>query len=362
MPKKILIINPFGIGDVLFSTVVISAIKQKDPGSHIGYICNIRTNEILQTNPDVSEVFVFERDEYRSLWKERRIECVKRFFNFWSKIRKEKFDIAIDLSLGKEYAFLCWLIGIKERRGFNYKGRGRFLTHKIAFDGFNDKPVAEYYLSLIPGVEHTIARGTWHHSTVLVSTDKDRVCIDGFLRRNEVKEDDLLVGVAPGGGVSFGKKDQRRRRWSASKFSEVADRVVEKFNAKIVLISGPEEENLVREIAGYMKEKSLVAPKTSIREMAALCKRCRMVICSEGGPLHIASSQGVNTLSIFGPVDEKVYGPYPPSDKNIVIKSNIECRPCYKRFKIPKCNNRQCLEDVSVDTVFERIINSLTSA
>ncbi len=137
-------------------------------------------------------------------------------------------------------------------------------------------------------------------------------------------------------------------------------KIIEKFNAKVVLIWGPGEEKLVQEIATLMKQKPLIAPGTKIREMAELCKRCRLVICSEGGPLHIANSQGINTISIFGPVDEKVYGPYPKSEKNIVITSNADCRPCYKKFKLPDCEHKKCLEDISVDNVFDTILNKVT--
>ena len=151
--------------------------------------------------------------------------------------------------------------------------------------------------------------------------------------------------------MSFGQKKQDRRRWPAKKFAELADKI----NAKIVLIWGPGEESLVKEIASLMKQKPLIAPATKIREMAELCKRCELVICSEGGPLHIANSQGVKTISIFGPVDEKVYGPYPKSEKNIVITSDVSCRPCYKKFKLPDCEHKKCLEDISVDEVFKTI-------
>ena len=100
------------------------------------------------------------------------------------------------------------------------------------------------------------------------------------------------------------------------------------------------------------KQKPLITPATKIREMAALCKRCELVICSEGGPLHIAASQGVRTISIFGPVDEKAYGPYPKTEKNIVITSDADCRPCYKKFKLPECEHKKCLENISVEEVF----------
>ncbi len=358
MPQNILIINPFGIGDILFSTPLVSALKRSYAGCYIGYICNTRTKDILETNPDVAETFVFERDEYRVLWKQKKSECVRKFLDFWRRIHKKRFDWVFDLSLGKEFAFLCWLAGIKERSGFNYKGRGRFLTRKIPFDGFNDKPVAEYYLDLLSSRFGHLDR-SGQIETMLQASPADNEYIGDFLKKSGVADNDFLIGIAPGGGVSFGKKDLERRRWGAEKFSELADRLAERFVARIILIWGPGEEKLARDIKTGMKNKVFMAPATTIRQMAALCKRCRMVICSEGGPLHIASSQHIKTVSIFGAVDEKVYGPYPPGKDNLVITSDVECRPCYKRFKLPKCDKRVCMEWISVNTVFNALTKHL---
>lgn len=358
MIKKILIINPFGIGDVLFSTVLISALRKICPESYIAYICNLKTKDILTTNTGVDDVFVFERDEYRTLWKKSKIKAIKKFINFWGEIKKRRFNTVFDLSLGKEYAFCCFLAGIKDRRGFDYKGRAKFLNHRIPFDGFNDKPVAEYYLALL--TKDAIARPKADIiSTILITTNEDRQYIDNFLTQSAIKDSDVLIGIAPGGGISFGKKDQDRRRWPVKKFAELGDKIIEKFNAKIILIWGPCEEELINEIKNLMKESGLSAPKTAIRQMAELCKRCDAIVCSEGGPLHIAASQAVRTVSIFGPVDEKVYGPYPKTEKNIVITSNASCRPCYKKFKLPECPNKKCLEDISADFVLDKLSEAL---
>jgi ADP-heptose:LPS heptosyltransferase len=81
-------------------------------------------------------------------------------------------------------------------------------------------------------------------------------------------------------------------------------------------------------------------------------KRCKLVISNDGGMLQISVSQGVPTASIYGPTNEKVYGPYPKSEKHIVITSKIDCRPCYKKFKLPDCEHKKCLEDISVEEVF----------
>jgi heptosyltransferase-2 len=355
MRKNILIINPFGIGDVLFSTPLVTAVKKQYSDSYIAYICNLKTEEILVTNPAINEVFVFERDEYRNLWKKSKAAAIKKFLGFWAEIKKRKFDIVFDLSLGKEYAFLCWRAGIKDRRGFNYKNRGRFLSYKISFNGFNDKPVAEYHLDLLGAVERSSA------STVLITTDDDREYTDNFLKKAGVAEKDILIGIAPGGGMSLGKEKQGAKRWPAKKFAELSDKIIEKLNLKLILICGPGEEDLINEITGAMKSKPIIASKTTVRKTAALMKRCGLIISNDGGTVHLAVSQGVSTISIYGPTDDLVYGPYPKSGKHIVVTSKIDCRPCYKKFKLPECEHKKCLENVSVDEVFglaERVLMS----
>ena len=355
MRKNILVINPFGIGDVLFSTPLVSAIKEQYPDSYVAYICNLKTEEILVTNPAINEVFVFERDVYRNLWKHSKIAAIKKFLGFWGEIKKRKFDIVFDLSLGKEYAFFCWRAGIKDRRGFNYKGRGRFLNNRIFFDGFNDKSVAEYYLDLLPVRRTGQPSRSTNGNTVLATTNEDKAYIDNFLNQSGVKNSDILIGIAPGGGMSFGKEKQGRKRWSAEKFGMLADKIVEGFNAKIILIWGHGEEDLLEKIKSVMKNKVLIVPKTNIREAATLMKKCKFIVSNDGGMLQIAASQGVSTISIYGPTDEKVYGPYPKNEKHVVVVSKIDCRPCYKKFKLPDCEHKKCLEDISVDAVFKEI-------
>ncbi|MDP8230525.1 MAG: glycosyltransferase family 9 protein [Candidatus Gorgyraea atricola] len=350
MTKRILIINPFGIGDVLFSTPLIATIKEKYSGCYIGYICNIRTEEILAANPGIDEVFIFERDEYRELWKKSKLECLKKLCDFWKEIKKRRFDLLFDLSLGREYAFLCWLIGIRERRGFNYKGRGRFLTHKIQFDGFSGRPVAEYYLDAI----RDKGQGTRDKGLILATTDKDKEYIDAFLKKAGIKEQDTLVGIAPGGGASYGKEKSHYKRWGCEKFAVLADRIAS-CGAKPILLGGPKEKDLIRDVKLKMQGKPLMGPDAKIREMACLIKRCNVLVCNDGGLLHIAVSQDTPTVSIFGPTDEKVYGPYPASKKHIVVTNNADCRPCYRRFRLPECTDRKCMEDLSVDSVFNAL-------
>ena len=95
--KKILVINPFGIGDVLFSTPLIRALRDTHPDSYIGYFCNRRAREVLGSNPNIDRIFVYEKDDYRACWKESRLKCAMKILGLLNDIAKERFDTAIDL-------------------------------------------------------------------------------------------------------------------------------------------------------------------------------------------------------------------------------------------------------------------------
>ena len=353
---KILIINPFGIGDVLFSTPLISNLKVAYPESYIGYICNIRAKDALYNNPRINEIFVFEKDEYRNLWKHSRIKCIKKFISFFMCIKRKKFNLAIDLSLGYQYSLFLWFIGIKKRIGYNYRNRGRILTHRIDISGYNDKPIAAYYLSLLKFLH--IQPKSFELSMSISAKDRDWA--DEFLKENGLKENDIIIGLIPAGGASWGK-DFSYKHWPWENYAQVADKLNLELNAKIIIFGDSSEQNICRKVQDAMKEKSINAcTETSLKQFAALLAKCNLVICNDGGPLHVAASQGVMTVSIFGPVDEKVYGAYPPGARHTVVTRDIDCRPCYKRFKLPVCHhNRQCIKGISAEEVFEVISSKL---
>ena len=107
--KKILVINPFGIGDVLFTTPLIRAIKKAYPEWRIYFICNKRTRPILEHNPYIEKIIVVEKDEYRKLLKNSKWHFIKRFLSLLSRIKDNRFELAIDLSLGSQYSFFLKL-------------------------------------------------------------------------------------------------------------------------------------------------------------------------------------------------------------------------------------------------------------
>jgi len=350
--KKILIINPFGIGDVLFTTPVIKAIKNSYPASFIAFWCNERVKDVLKNNQNIDKIFALSRGDIKRISQQSRFMGTKKFLGLLSGLKKERFDISFDFSLDHRYSLISKLTGIKRRIGFNYKKRGRFLTDKIDIDGYHSKHAVEYYLDLLKfiGVEAK------DKNLELSVPDSDKIKIKNILANAGINDKDLIIGIAPGAGASWGQ-DAALKHWPAGSFAQLADKVKSELGAKIILLGDEREKAIAETIVKAMKSEPLdLAGRTSLEDLAAIISNLHILVTNDGGPLHIAAALRIKTVSIFGPVDEKVYGPYPASDKHIVVKKDLTCSPCYQRFRMPACSrNRECINSISTERVFEAV-------
>ena len=349
-PGKILAVNPFGIGDVLFTTPVIKSLKDHYPECFIGYWSNSRVEPVLKNNPDINKIYTGNRGDLKKTYQESFFKGLRKSFELLWSIRKERFDICLDFSMDHRYSLFAKLIGIKRRIGFNYKGRGRFLTDRIQLSGYQDKHVIEYYIDLLKFLDINPEDKRMR----LEVSSSSLLKAENMLASYGVEENEIVIGIAPGAGGSWGK-NSIYKHWSALKFAQVADLLISKLKAKVLILGDESERNIADIIICSMVNKPIdLVGKTDLSLLPALIKSCSLLITNDGGPMHIAVALGVKSVSIFGPVSEINYGPYPTSAHNAVLKIDLPCRPCYKNFRLPVCDqDRQCLRSVEVDKVFE---------
>ncbi len=350
-PKKVLIVNTFGLGDVLFTTPLISNLKANNPGLYIGYVCNRRAVALLERNPKVDRIFVYERDEFDEIYKRSKMAFIRKFREFIKEIKGEEFDLVFDLSLNRGTSFLTWFAGIKYRIGFNYRNRSVFLNKSVPLKGYEEKHVVEYHLGLLEQLGGSIDL----KDLKLTLNEDDLAWAEGFMASNQALfNGGPVIGIFPGGGASWGDGSVYRR-WSAEKYAKLADKLIEKFSATTILMGDKNEQDLCTKVSEAMSHQSVMAcGKTTINQFAALVQKCSLMVLNDSGPMHIAVAAGARTVSIFGPVDDSVYGPYPKGN-HIVIKKELACRPCYRRFRRASCEHISCLNQITVDEVLERI-------
>ncbi len=267
------------------------------------------------------------------------------------EVRKERFDTLIDLSLGREYSFFSMLIGIPKRIGFDFKGRGIFLTQKKRIKGYEGQKVADIQRSLLDLLG--IASNDVLKKTSWVVADSFRKDAEQTLEANGFYSGDNIIAVAPGGGRSWGA-NAVFKQWDAERFAESVNRFSQRNPAKVLILGDEAERGLLVRTAGMIQAKVFVAAGQSLGIVSALLLRTRFLLCNDGGLLHLANALGVKTVSIFGPVDENVYGPTDRSVACEVITQAVPCRPCYQKFVFPPCPyQRRCLNDLTVEKVVE---------
>jgi len=347
---RILIANPFGIGDVLFSLPLVRALREAEKNSSIGYLCNRRTEELVAAWPELDWCLTFEKDEFRAALRDSKMKGIRFLNRTLRAIRKERFDLLIDLSLGWHTGFAGILCGIPRRVGFNFHGRGKFLTRAVPLNGFSGRPVTEHYLDLLEPLE--IARPA-AVSTEIKLPERIEEETRHYLENQGLNPSVRMAGIVPGGGASWGP-NAVYKQWPAERFALAADHLARRGD-QILLIGDARELPLCRAVADRMSHPPrLIVQTPSLLLLAGLLRRCEIVIGNDGGTLHLAAAVGTPTVSIFGPVDPTVYGPQSGGPSHRVVSKTLACRPCYRSFRFPPCPwENACLKDLEVAPVTE---------
>ncbi len=343
---RVLVVNPFGVGDVLFTTPLLRAVKARIPGGRLGFIANPRAAAVLEHHPCVDEVILFERDAFRRLSVPAFLREVGAFLG---RIRASRYEVLLDLSLNATTGLLLSWAGVGTRVGFDYKGRGRFLTRRIPLTGFEGMHVVRYYNRLAEEVGIPVVS----RRLEFVLSCGDRAEAAGLVRGRFGETP--TVAVFPGGGASWGREAEWKR-WPVDRFAVLVDKIVENHGAAVILMGQSGEEDLCRRAAARARPGRVLdlCGRTGLVQSAAVLACCRAAVVNDGGPLHVAAAVGTPAVAIFGPVDETVYGPYPPQGHRVVA-APVACRPCYRRFRRARCAHRRCLSDIGVEDVLRAL-------
>ncbi|MFT5208144.1 MAG: ADP-heptose:LPS heptosyltransferase, partial [Candidatus Omnitrophota bacterium] len=346
---KTLVINPFGIGDVLFSFRLVEELKRN--GDSIGYLCNERTDALIDLNLNVEHTYIFNRDDLRTTLKTHPIQFIKKIHRLINEIKSHQYDRCLDLSMGREYSFLMFLAGIKKRIGLNYKHRSKFLTQSIELKEFKNRHVSEYHLDLL--FKDRVAPPC---APLLASqlAPKSKTKFDTYLKDMQLRP---WVAVAPGGGVTWGD-NANYKQWSPSNYAALI-KSIHNNGQDVLLFGSPDERSLLEQVAkaSDLDFKHILTDLNLDQTTYALSQALGFV-GNDGGLFHLAHWTGIPSLGIFGPVDEVVYGAGWCAARHQHLSTKVECRPCYKAFRFTGCDyDRQCLEAIDPKRAFLALQN-----
>jgi ADP-heptose:LPS heptosyltransferase len=134
--------------------------------------------------------------------------------------------------------------------------------------------------------------------------------MDDFLGEQGVKSRDLLVAVNPGAG-------RANKQWPVAHFRRLVDRLASEPNVRVLVLWGPDEVHMARQIRDGSSARAILAPPTDLHELAALLRRSALMVANDTGPLHLAAALGTPSLGLFGPTRAERNGPYGPHGRGL---------------------------------------------
>jgi heptosyltransferase-2 len=267
-------------------------------------------------------------------------------------LRRHRFDLAVLFQNAFEAAFITWLAGIPRRYGYLTDGRAIFLTDPVAVPGSHSLThQVEYYWNLLTPLGLS---GAPPSPQLMVSAEEERQ-MGERLASSGVAPSDLVIGINPGSTYGSAK------RWLPDRFAEVAQRLAARISEEkgtrtaVVILGAKGEESLGTDIAARILGRSVVlSGTTTIRELMAVTKRCRLLITNDTGPMHIAAACGVPVVAIFGPTDWRTTAPY--GQEQAIVREPVDCAPCLLR----ECPiDHRCMTRVPVDRVYDTAVKQL---
>lgn len=330
--RKILIIRNDGIGDLLNSTPAIAMLRQNYTDAEITVLVQPLNAPILVGNPDVDRVLIFDRENEHRRMRDR--------LRFYQNLRHEKYDLVVAMRAATWCNLVASLSGARYRLGRYQKRFKNFLTHPWRGQY---KKGETHEVDRNFDLVRLICDGDGHRRLVLNLLADEITRTKQLLVNWEIVPNDFLVGIHPGGS-SFDK------RWPEENYAQIADTLAHEYSAKILILRGPDEAEFERNFQKAVQSNSIAYAPKSIRELAALIRRCNFFVCNDSGPMHIAAALGVPTVAIFGPTDHVAWKPL--SEAAAIVRRDMPCWPCSAH----KCKiGWECTKKLAVDTVWDQI-------
>lgn len=341
---RILIIKLSAIGDVVHTLPVLSALRRLYPNSSIHWLVEEAAAGLLQDHPLLEKVLISRRKSWISGLKQGKISVLREFWNFLGTVRAERYDLILDLQ--NLFKSALWVAVARGPRKVGFSSTKELaylpLNEKIGPEDFTLHAVDRYlkfvrYLGNYEGQIHFPMPVTPIHAERVDQLLKE-VGLDGK----------KVVAVHP-------MTLWPTKLWKSQSFSELVDRLEKELGLGVIFTGGEQDWDPVEEIIARASPSPVnFCGRLNLLELAALFKRCALVIATDTGPMHLAAALGTPVVALFGPTSPVRTGPYGPG--HVVVRTGIPCSPCYKK----RCADPKCMYEITPDLVFQAVKKRLT--
>ena len=327
---RILLIRTAYLGDVIMTLPILKPLKERFPKASVTVLTSSGGREILQNNPYVDDVIVYEPFWFYP-------SRFRGYLTFLSGFRKRSFDLVIEARADiRDILFLVLPARSKAKLSYAVGGGRYILTHVAPYERRKHK--VDYHLDLVRYLGGRTDSIRWG----ICLTEAEKEDVAQLLQKSGVSEPYFCVH--PGGRLPL-------KRWPSDRWAILCDRMIDRFQLPLLLLSAGPEIGLVGEITGLMRNRPIIlAGKTTIRQLSGVLAQASLLVCNDSAPMHIAAALGTATVAIFGPSKSIETGPY--GKNHVIVEKEFACRPTCDESRCTNKHHHACMESISVEDVF----------
>ena len=352
---RILLVRLREIGDVVFTTPAVRALRSRFPAAHIAYLVEPVAAAVVTANPNIDDVIVAPRS---SGLAGLRVEL-----GMIRRLRSARYDIAIDFHGGPRASLLTWLSGAKVRIGYDVVGRSWMYTRRVSRPRvLRARHAVENQWDLLAPLEIGPPDPATYPVEMPVDPPAGAATAERLLRAG-VGRDAPLIVMHVSAGNAF-------RRWPLASFaSVVAGLVAADARRAVVVTSGPSERDAAARVIARAREqlpagdweRVLACGEFSLAELRALVQRAALYIGGDSGPMHVASTSSVPIVGLYGPTLPARSAPWRSEGSLAVAVETMDlpCRPCDQRVCTP--GDFRCLTWIQPQQVLDAAERLLAS-
>ena len=311
-PQRILLIQLSAIGDTILTVPTVRAIRNRFPNAHLAMVASSINLQYLEGCPYI--------DQHIPCRLEEIMKSPQKMITFIKALRHQKFDWVIDFEHWTRFsALIAYASGASRRIGFRAVGQHRHYLFTDVVEHVPGQHEVVNFLKIAELLECPIRETgleVW-----LKKEDWDWAM--EFFNEMGIDPNRPVIAIQP----EAGRRGEPRRRFPHDRFVAVADALMERYNAQIILTGAPAEVELSRQIAAETQSSCIVAAgKTQINQLAALYANAEFVICGNCGPMHLAAAAGTPVVALHGPTNPSQWAPW--GSGHTIVHVDVPCSPC----------------------------------
>lgn len=360
---RVLVIRPDHLGDALFTSPALRALRQILPASEITCLVGPWAASVYRRYPYADKVVECEFPAFSGRAKGSPWRPYSVLLATAKELRAEQYDLALNLRFDFWWgALLAHDAAVPLRLGYAQPECRPFLNRPVGYEPGRHEVAQNLKLVGALVADDPLERARWLEAALAGArldfplTDAEREAAVAILE-TVGGSGRPIVAIHPG-------TRGRAKLWTADGWAAVGDALVAGLGATVIITGSGDESGLCAEVAGRMKhEVAVIAGRTTVGELVALFERCSLVLGVDSGPLHMAVAAGTPTVHLFGPSDDRAFGPFGDSNLHAVVRSDVECAPCH-RFDWPaeQMAEHDCMRRIVPGTVADAAMRVLSAS